>query len=219
MKIFVVGSSKNKFLNLDPIRKRYIVDAHHDGMNIDKKNSRYCELTALYYLWANSHDDIVGLEHYRRYFVNGEGALLGETEIRKILDTHDTIMFHHNTGCAEHDMKVTGKEDDLKLGYYVVGKMHGKDMRAFFEHECSTPGVYLGNMIICRKELLDEYCKWLFVTLACFDFLDKRKCPRIDGYIAEYFLGPWMMFHQKKIYNCNRVVYERDLTHTLTGYV
>ena len=219
MKIYVAGSSKNKFANLDSIREKFYVDMPHPGHNIDEKNNYYCELTALYHLWANVNEPIVGLEHYRRYFVNNAGELLGEQDIKTILNTHDVILYHHETGCAATDMKVTGKMAELNLGYLLVEKICGHDMKTFFEQECSTPGVYLGNMIICKKSLLNDYCQWLFFLLACFDFVDKRRCPRIDGYIAEYFLGPWMLFHNKKIYNCNRVVYDRSLSKILTGYV
>ena len=69
MKIYVVGNSKDLFLKLDNIREKFLVDQSHDGDNIDDLNPWYCELTGLYHLWKNTTDDIIGLEHYRRYFV------------------------------------------------------------------------------------------------------------------------------------------------------
>ena len=91
MKIYVVGSSKNNFLPLDNIREKFLIDQKHEGDNIDFLNPWYCELTGLYYLWKHCDDDIVGLEHYRRYFVNGKGNLLSENEIRNILKNYDVI--------------------------------------------------------------------------------------------------------------------------------
>jgi hypothetical protein len=35
MKIYVVGSSKNKFLPLDNIREKYLIDQPHEGDNIE----------------------------------------------------------------------------------------------------------------------------------------------------------------------------------------
>lgn len=68
MKIYVVGSSKNKFFTLDNIREKFLIDEKHTDTNIDFLNPWYSELTGLYHLWKNDKDDVVGLEHYRTGF-------------------------------------------------------------------------------------------------------------------------------------------------------
>lgn len=223
MKLYVVGSCKNKYLPLDSIREKFFVDVKHEGDNIDYKNPYYCEITALYYLWKNCTDDIVGLEHYRRYFINKSGPLLSENDINMILSNHDIIMYKYTGTNAYNDMSHTGKLFDLNAILYTVKEFYGDDMYDFFKAKCKASYVYEGNMFVAKKVLIDEYCQWLFEMLSIYDAFFEMKAiqrkPRIDGYLAEYMFGPWMEYHNKKIYNCQRQTYSRDLHTKLYGHV
>lgn len=218
--IYIVGSSKNKFLDLPTDTfTRFYVDQPHDGDNIDNLNLWYCELTGLYHLWKHSTADIVGLCHYRRYFCLDQRMILGKREIEQILPQGDAIMYKWPYDTAFQSMIYAKKGDELKLAIKVVEDMHGKEMADFFEYIMVCPGVYEGNMLICRRELLDEYCQFLFPVLREFDNRHKFRIPRIDGYIGEYLLGPWMIYKKKRIFNCNRVTFDRDLKFVMKGHV
>lgn len=194
MKIYVVGSSKNRFLPLNNIREKFLIDRPHKGDNIDFLNPWYCELTGLYYLWKHVDDEIVGLEHYRRYFVNNRNNLLSEYEIKNILKNYDIIC------CLYTDSK------SVFQGY----KGHHFGTYEFFSLVKELPNYELGrnylcgnnfivfNMFICKKEIIDEYCNWFFTNIVTLEL--KKEHKRYIGYIAEYIFGAWLYSKNLKIY-------------------
>ena len=218
IKIYIAGSSKNKFLKLPEYYEPYLVDIKREGDYIDNLNPWYCEITALYNIWKHSDAKIVGLDHYRRYFVH-DNHIITKEDIETILKDHDVIMYKWPHESAFQAMTGTGKGRELRLALDLVEVLYDKDMHDFFENDMKNLGVYEGNMFICRKEIIDEYCAFLFPLLAKFDEWHKFSTPRIDGYIAEYLFGPWMKYKQKKIFDCPRVVFDRNLQVTLRGHV
>ena len=206
MKIYVVGSSKNKFLPLDNIREKFLIDKKHEGDNIDFLNPWYCELTGLYYLWKHCDDEIVGLEHYRRYFVNEKNRLLSENSIRKILKDNDVIV------C---DKQLDKRNTSTKsLRYFLLQRIHKEDLDFFlncldnFYKECinfyldKSPYKCPYNMIICRKEVINEWAEFIFSNLV--PLLENNKFKktnkRYTGFIAEFILYGFLLIKGYKIY-------------------
>lgn len=206
MKIYVVGSSKNKFLPLDNIREKFLIDKPHEGDNIDFRNPWYCELTGLYYMWQHCYVDIVGLEHYRRYFVNSRNKLLSESEIKEQLTTCDIICAKANYSKSRPVItwiNKNGKRLDFDK-FLIFCKLYvGQD----YVDECwkILNGNYhcLGNMFICKKELINEYCAFIFDVLFMYEEAEKyfkRELPkRIMGYFTEFLFAAWLNIHKKKI--------------------
>lgn len=197
MKIYVVGSSKNKFLPLDNIREKFLIDQKHEGDNIDFLNPWYCELTGLYYLWKHCDDDIVGLEHYRRYFVNENNQLLNENEIKTALSDCDVL-------CKEMIFKNNKKTlDYLKNGkkfiYHFLSFLPKKEKDYFLQQFNTSKRFAQCNMFICRKEIINKYCDWFFENVINFKVKDFYNNKRIIGYIAEFVFGYWLQMNGYKI--------------------
>ena len=57
---------------------------HKDEDNINDLNLYVNEVEGLYYMWKHCNDDIIGLNHYRRIFVNN-GDYLKLEDAEKIL--------------------------------------------------------------------------------------------------------------------------------------
>ena len=206
MKIYVVGHSRNRFLPLDSIREKFLIDQKHEGDNIDMLNPWYCELTGLYYMWKHVDDDIVGLEHYRRYFVNGKNQLLSENEIRDLLKANDIICKRQPYSFSRPPLtyfKTTHKLTDLRRFLSFAKVYVGQDY-----YDACVKHLYgdyhlLGNMFICKKELIDEYCEFIFdLTFAFMDaehYYKRKLTSRIIGYFTEFLFGAWLIYKHKKM--------------------
>lgn len=219
MKIYVVGSSKNKFLPLDNIREKFLIDQKHEGDNIDFLNPWYCELTGLYYLWKHVDDDIVGLEHYRRYFVNNKGKLLSEGEIREILKDHDVI-------CRKFIFS-SDKIHSQKNGYsfWSIKNLQQlkkfltflpKNEAEFFNKELTElPYFAQCNMFIGKSKIVEEYINWFLDYAISFTATELYAAPRIIGYISEFLFGAWLKYNGYKIYWNTAITLDQNLRKTI----
>lgn len=220
MKIYVVGSSKNNFLPLDDIREKFIVDEKHEGDNIDFLNPWYCELTGLYYLWKHVDDDIVGLEHYRRYFADNNKHIYNKDEIESILNTHDIILNKYITNDYGHSYKWNLKQNrmpEFKKLFIIIENFYGKELADYcLKYQRDTDYCYEGNMFIAPKSIMNEYFDFLFTILDAYckgeKYFNHELHPRVCGYLSEYIFGAWCEFKKFKIFNARRVLFNKNLS-------
>nr|WP_300839108.1 DUF4422 domain-containing protein [uncultured Acetatifactor sp.] len=151
------------------------------GDNISEKNRKYCELTALYWMWKHDTSRYVGLCHYRRRFgidagqidrLMGAGAdFIVTTPIVNFLGVKKQYALDHDL----FDWETVEEIISLKCPEYES---------AMFKVGNGT--FYYGyNMFITRKEELDRYCKWLFPILEeCEKRIGKKQDPYQDRYIG-----------------------------------
>lgn len=245
--IYTVTHKLCRVPSADPMYKVLLVGKHLQhtpagwlrdsvGDSISDRNSRYNELTGLYWIWKHAACDIVGLCHYRRFFstckgkiknlVSGEiSGLIDAAYILKQLRRYDIIL-HNKTFFKEGNLeqlclkKGMRPETDNKVPAEILdqverifGQVHPADI-AVYRRVMNGHSAHLLNMMIARKELVDQYCQWLFDLLFRIEpWLDEtypgRELPRIMGLIAERLLDVWVMGRNLRVKECFTVNTER----------
>ena len=200
MKIYVVGSSKNKFLPLDNIREKFLIDVKHEGDNIDFLNPWYCELTGLYYLWKHCDDDIVGLEHYRTYFWKNEHPI-NEQEIIEELKKGDIIMsgYKYPFNRADYLEQELNKCVKGSLSTFIdVLSSNDKNLADYFKKFVKGQRLYACNCFIGPKKILNEWAEFIFNLLIEFEKISKigpgTNTLRREGYFTEFLFGAWIEY-------------------------
>lgn len=178
------------------------------GDHISEKNPNYCELTGVYWLWKNVKDDYIGITHYRRRFTNrfSDADVVSEKDILKILNEYDIIMPFKRTmpkSIEEHYCEESGFKKDLDKVREIISEKY-PDYVDTYDQVMQGNQTYFLNMMICKKELFDSYCSWLFdilfeleksVDLEGYTPYQKR----IYGFISERLLTIWVLKNNLKI--------------------
>jgi hypothetical protein len=208
LKIYVVAHKPCNLVSNDtyyPIQvnaeqnKHFLAITDDMGDNISKKNSRFCELTALYWIWKHDlNSQYIGLCHYRRYFKFKKGikdywkaifeqSELNENEISihnrilKILDDDYVIVPKKNKldgrTVEEHYCKFHNADDLSTLKNIVLKKY--PDYDAAWKITFSRKWMYAYNMFVMNRTLFQQYMEWLFDIL--FE-VEKYVPPKTDAY-------------------------------------
>ena len=170
--------------------------ADNIGDNISEKNSQFCELTGLYWIWKNAQEDAVGLEHYRRHFILPDDWInrMVENDIDVILPTplcvrpniEDNFRNRH-LGLIWDAMLECVKED--RPDEY-------NELACFF----AETGIYSPcNMFIMKKEVLNKLCKWMFPILFAVNEkigeIEDKYQNRYPGFLSERLISFYFEKH------------------------
>ncbi len=168
----------------------------NEGDNISERNAQFCELTAMYWIWKNAKESIVGLEHYRRFFLVGEdlGDVMSTNDIDVILPTplcvlpslKGNYLLRHEPRPFEDMMAVFREKypDDFDKAV------------SFFDQKLYSPC----NMLIARKEVFDRLCAWMFPIL--FEVADRNRTfedryqNRYPGFLSERLISFFFELHR-----------------------
>ena len=170
------------------------------GENISEKNRQYCEETALYWIWKNAREDIIGLVHYRRHFLLPDDWQLRMEKhgIDVILPT--PLYLPDSIGenfCFRHE---------ASNWTYLMDFLKDRN----YDEYLSAKEYYSGNifcpcnMFIMRREVLSRYCSWLFPILFELEknggILDDTYQNRYPAFMAERLLSWYFEMHKAEYY-------------------
>lgn len=185
------------------------------GENISRKNPYYCELTGLYWAWKNLKENYIGLVHYRRHFTVSKKIPKEENDKFKILLTQqqaseklekaDVILpkkrkyyIENLYSHYEHTMYVEPLDETRK----ILEEKYPEYIEEFDKLHKRT-SAHMFNMFVMKKEILNDYCTWLFDIL--FELEKRTDASKYDsfharfyGRISELLLDVWINKNQVK---------------------
>lgn len=186
-------------------RLAHILDS--DGENISDKNGNYSELTALYWLWKNKlvkksfddTEDYYGLCHYRRILDLSE-----DDSFRLLNNEIDVILPYpmpYEPNIEEHHKRYL-KEEDWNAALMALTELQPTYAHKFGEI-LKQQYLYNYNIVIAKKEILRDYCAWLFPILERVEELsvpkgNERK-DRYIGYIGESLETLYFMVNKERL--------------------
>lgn len=178
--------------------KRILPLCDNQGENISYKNKEYCELTVLYWIWKNDRSKYAGLCHYRRHF-NLNADLLNRI-CSSDIDVVLTIPILNYP-----DVQTVYANDHIAKDWDIMLEVLKELQPDYFNtaEEVRQGVFYYGyNMFIARKEILNEYCKWLFPIL---EYCENRCGCKADvyqnryvGFLAERLMSIYFLHHEDK---------------------
>lgn len=170
------------------------------GENISAKNKNYCELTVLYWAWKNLKADYIGLVHYRRYFAAGfPRQIAKQADYERALDKAPVILpkLRHYWIETNYSQYIHAHhKQDLTITREVLSERCPNYLPAY-DRQMKLRSGHRFNMFVMRRDLLDEYCDWLFPILfeleTSLDISDYDAYnARVFGFIAERLLDVWI---------------------------
>lgn len=193
---------------INPKIEGYLSDDGKDS--ISSKNPYYSELTGLYNIYKERTNDYVGLIHYRRIFTGKKFSIfsykaLNKKQIENILKKYELILPKKTRfrQTLYENYKANHYINDLDETRKVIESLY-PDYVSYFDQHVHSKYAYLANMFIGKKDLMDQYAKWLFdilfelekrLDISNYDTYQKR----IYGFISERLFNVWLLKHQPKV--------------------
>lgn len=184
-----------------------IQDDH--GENISAKNGNYSELTGLYWLWKNvlcdstldgdAKEAYYGFAQYRRMLILPDEDIykLGNNKVDVVLPYplpyEPDINMHHDRYLKEADWNA------MLTALRELQPEYANALEVFLHQKY----LYNYNVILARREILCDYCEWLFPILERIEELSTPKggerADRYIGYMGETLETLYFMKNSDKL--------------------
>lgn len=172
------------------------------GDSISERSAHYSELTGTYWIWKNVHDcEYVGLVHYRRDF----GVEFTNENIAGFFaDGTDVVMAEPFARPRSRYIALLSyvQLEDFVILRSVMNKIcpeYLPTLNSFLRDYLDHPF----NMVVCRKELFDQYAEWLFSIMFEMEkyvrYSPYTNSSRVFGYVGELLTPVFFIHNRKKI--------------------
>lgn len=207
--IYAVRNHRDKLLEAPPALEAYEIPIQagaaltqqriaaltdDTGESISHKNKQYCELTATYWVWKNTHHDWTGIEHYRR-------RLLVRPEM--LQDSVDAILPLPYL-CSPNTVSQFRRfvsEDVLQALLRALQKVHPAEYEEYHAI-LFGPYQYTYNLLCARRKVFEDYCSWFFEITECLEQMAETvpelKTTRALSYVAEVLTNLYFMSQQER---------------------
>lgn len=162
------------------------------GENISLLNPSFCELTGLYWAWKNLDYDYLGLAHYRRHFSLKKRkdkwcSVLTYNELKPYLDKVRVFVpkkrkYYIETLYSHYDH--THYSEQLDTTREIIERMYPEYIKSYDKIMKQRYG-YMFNMMIMTKDLMDDYCTWLFNIL--FELQKQLTMPELSNFQGRFY--------------------------------
>ncbi len=183
------------------------------GDNISTLNLYLNEVTALYWMWKNTSHDVIGLNHYRRFFTASNDTsfavekILSRSQAEEILRDYDIIVTKSDlsrlpVSCWQmmvSDPKLEQFVNEIFRKHIALKQPNYLDA---FDHMSQAFTGFQYEIFITRRKIFDAYCEWLFsflldVTDEVFARtnirqIDNPRKYRIISFFAERLMTVWL---------------------------
>lgn len=207
------------------LRSNHFLPIRDDtGDNISNKNPSFCELTGLYWAYKNLDYDVLGLVHYRRFFMDSSFYIkknlknvITEETINKLLDKFDIILpkkrhYYIETNYS-HYIHAHDAETLAKLANIIKEKY--PDYYPYLEKHLNRRSGHYFNMFIAKKEIINPLLEWMFDILFQLEKevdLSKYKGAemRVFGYVSELLFDVYVLRNNLKVKNQKYLFFEKQ---------